>query len=99
MTVRVDPEGREIAALEELAGSLAGKHVLEIGCGDGRLTWRYASSAARVLAIDPDRDLIAVAREDLPSALADRVELRATGIEELSAREASFDLAVFSWSL
>ncbi len=99
MPVRIDPEGHEIAALRALAGPLAGKRVLEIGCGDGRLTWRYAADAAGVLAIDPDRDAIAVAREDLPPSLVSRVELRATGIEELYARASSFDLAIFSWAL
>jgi len=37
MTIRVDPENNETRALFDLA-NLSGKHVLEIGCGDGRLT-------------------------------------------------------------
>ena len=32
---------------------LGGAEVLEIGCGDGRLTWRYAERAAYVTAIEP----------------------------------------------
>ncbi len=99
MSVRIDPEGREIAALQALTGPLAEKRVLEIGCGDGRLTWRYASQAASVLAIDPDRTAIAVAREDLPAALRTRVELRATGIEELYVPGRRFDVAILAWAL
>jgi len=99
MPVRMDPEERETAALAAMAPDLADRRVLEVGCGDGRLTWRYAARAGRVLAIDPDRDWIALAREDLPPALAGRVELRATGVEELDARDASFDAAIMSWSL
>jgi len=34
----------------------SGKDVLEIGCGNGRVTWCYADSVASVLAVDPLRD-------------------------------------------
>ncbi|HZY41350.1 MAG TPA: class I SAM-dependent methyltransferase, partial [Anaerolineae bacterium] len=61
--VRCDPEDTETAALLDFA-DFTGKRVLEIGCGDGRLTWRYAAGAAHVTAIDPDADDIAIAIED-----------------------------------
>jgi hypothetical protein len=35
----VDPEGNETHALHALV-NLKAKHVLEIGCRDGRMTWR-----------------------------------------------------------
>ena len=98
MPVRLDPEDSETVALHDFAGSFAGRRVLEVGCGDGRLTWRYADQAARVVAIDPDADDIAVAREDLPPRLRDRVEFHAAGIEAFDARE-PFDIAILSWSL
>jgi ubiquinone/menaquinone biosynthesis C-methylase UbiE len=47
----IDPEA-EMAALRELGG-LEGARVLEVGCGDGRLTFRYTPAARSVLAIDP----------------------------------------------
>jgi tRNA G46 methylase TrmB len=37
MTVRVDPENNETRALLDLV-NFTNKRVLEIGCGDGRLT-------------------------------------------------------------
>jgi cyclopropane fatty-acyl-phospholipid synthase-like methyltransferase len=46
MTVRTDPEGNETDTLFDLV-DLGGAHVLEIGAGDGRLTWRYAHRASR----------------------------------------------------
>ena len=45
MTISLDLEENEIKSLVEFAGKLAGKRVFEIGCGDGRLTWRYASQS------------------------------------------------------
>jgi 16S rRNA A1518/A1519 N6-dimethyltransferase RsmA/KsgA/DIM1 with predicted DNA glycosylase/AP lyase activity len=48
-----DPEGFERRVIHRLI-RFAGRHVLEIGSGDGRLTWRYTDRAASVLELDPD---------------------------------------------
>jgi ubiquinone/menaquinone biosynthesis C-methylase UbiE len=98
MAWRVDPEGAETAALAQL-GPLDGLRVLELGCGDGRLTFRYAGAAVSVLAVDPDPDPIAQARAALPAGLAERVSFAVAGAAEVDAPRASFDLALFSWSL
>jgi tRNA G46 methylase TrmB len=45
VTIHVDPEGNETAELFDLV-DVEGREVLEIGSGDGRLTWRYADRAA-----------------------------------------------------
>ena len=42
MSVLLDPEETETRVLHELI-DFTGKDVLEIGCGDGRMTWRFAS--------------------------------------------------------
>jgi len=101
MDVRLDPEENEIHALRTLAGPLTGKRVLEIGCGDGRLTWRYASEAAAVVGLDPDADKLQHAREDCPASLRERVELHDLGLEEFAAgfHTDRFDLAILAWSL
>jgi ubiquinone/menaquinone biosynthesis C-methylase UbiE len=93
-----DPEGAEERALAEL-GDFAGKRVLEIGCGDGRLTWLYASETAEVLGIDPDEESIRVARATLPDQLKDRVEFRVAEAESLDVPRPRFDIAFLSWSL
>ena len=51
MTDVVDPERNESRAIHELV-DFRNNHVLEIGCGDGRLMWRYANLAATVVGID-----------------------------------------------
>jgi ubiquinone/menaquinone biosynthesis C-methylase UbiE len=98
MSVRIDPEGAETQALSRLV-AMDGLRVLELGCGDGRLTFRYANAAASVLAVDPDERLISTARSSLPAPLADRVSFAAMGAAEVDLPPASFDLALFSWSL
>ena len=94
----IDREEVELAVLRELV-DFRGKRVLELGAGDGRLTFGYARQAASVLAVDPDEEAIAAAREALPRRLARKVELRVAGAEELDDLPAAFDLAFFSWSL
>jgi 2-polyprenyl-3-methyl-5-hydroxy-6-metoxy-1,4-benzoquinol methylase len=100
MTVRVDPEGNETAALFDLV-DVEGREVLEIGCGDGRLTWRYADRAAHVTAIEPFEGSIARARERLARTPNDRIEFRHVSFEDFaSGTDAdSFDVTLLSWSL
>jgi ubiquinone/menaquinone biosynthesis C-methylase UbiE len=95
---RIDPEGAELEVLNRLA-PVEGLRVLELGCGDGRLTFRYAEAAQQVLAVDPDAGKIAAARAALPAALADRVSFAQAGAAEVDAPRRSFDLALFAWSL
>ncbi len=98
MPVFADPEDTEINALHDYADFI-GKRVLEIGCGDGRLTWRYAERAASVVAIDPKAEDIEIALEDCPADLRHKIEFRAARLEELDIPEEKFDLALLSWSL
>ncbi len=50
MRVTIDPEGHEIDTIHELV-DFSGQNVLEVGCGDGRMTWRYAERTASVLSV------------------------------------------------
>lgn len=98
MAWRIDPEGVETRALARLA-PVDGLRVLELGCGDGRLTFRYAEAAASVLAVDPDAERIDAARTALPQNLASGVTFAVAGAAEVDAPRRSFELALFSWSL
>ena len=93
-----DPWGAEARALAAL-GDFDGKRVLEIGCGDGRLTWLYAGQAAQVLGVDTEEESIREARRALPSQLKDRVEFRVADVQALDVPRRRFDIAFLSWSL
>jgi ubiquinone/menaquinone biosynthesis C-methylase UbiE len=94
----LDPEGAHLAALRRL-GSFRDRQILELGCGDGRLTVPIAYEAAFVLAFDPDAEAVEQARRAIPAELATRVAYRVAGGQEIEVEPSSFDLAVFSWSL
>jgi predicted RNA methylase len=99
MTLIMDPAGAETRALNQ-AADWRGKEVLEVGCGDGRLTLRLASLGPKsILAIDPDAGLVRDAREWLPSRYRNRVRFQVGSIERLRRRAESFDIVVLSWSL
>jgi len=98
VTPVLDPEGAHLAALRRL-GDFSGRRVLELGCGDGRLTLGIAPDAASVLAFDPDREAVQRARQFLPAELAGRVAYRVASGREIELEPLSFDLVVFSWSL
>jgi 2-polyprenyl-3-methyl-5-hydroxy-6-metoxy-1,4-benzoquinol methylase len=100
VAIRSDPDNNEIRALFGMA-DFTGIHVLEIGCGDGRLTWRYADVVAHVTAIDPFEEGIKRAKENLPDTLRDRVEIHHIGFEDFASasESAGFDMVILSWAL
>jgi predicted RNA methylase len=110
MPILLDPEEHEIRAMLDFAGDLSRMLVLEIGCGDGRLSWRYAHLAAHVVAIDPDVHKIARARATLHEGrehanLRGQIAFHATSLEAFAqpppnqTRPTGFDLALLAWSL
>ena len=98
MAVSRDPEQTETRVLHDLV-DFAGKDVLEIGCGDGRFTWRIADRARSVLALDPDAAAIATARADQPARLRDRVRFAVADITTAAVPPSTFDVVALSWSL
>ncbi len=86
----------EVDTVRDLV-DVAGKRVLEMGCGDGRFTLLYARDAGYVLGVDPAREEIREARRSRPGELAKRVQFRVA--KTISPPRRRFDVALFSWSL
>lgn len=98
MTLQTDPERNESKYLDQYA-DFSNKRVLEVGCGEGRLTWKYAESARQVVGIDLDRDALRVATLDRPSDLEQNVLFTCAASEYMPFSKETFDIAVLAWSL
>lgn len=99
MTAQKDPERSEIRFLNQFADFDASQRVLEIGCGDGRLTWRYARGVNRVVGLELERDDLRIATIDRPSDLVEKVLFVNADSIHLPFAKETFDLAILSWSL
>lgn len=77
--------GIERPAFLELVGDVAGRHVLDLGCGSGRYTEELLRRGARVVGLDQSPDNIELARRRVPEAsfrvhdLADPLDWLASG--------------------
>lgn len=98
MTLVRDPEGYEIRHLHELT-NLARARVLELGCGDGRLTWRYAPVTRHVVALDTDPAPLALAIANCPDSLRSTVTFIQSSAQTLPFPAGSFDTAILAWAL
>lgn len=98
MTFQKDPEKSESKFLRKLV-DFSGRHVLEIGCGEGRLTWNYADAARQVVGIDSDLDALRVAHYDMPSDLRKTTAFACASALNLPFPHETFDIALLSWSL
>jgi ubiquinone/menaquinone biosynthesis C-methylase UbiE len=107
--VQKDPEGFERKILHKYA-EFTNKRVLELGCGEGRLTWKYAAASNLTVGFDPDHDALRIAQSDmlthLPEAGRDASQSRGTHVHfaQASAKnipfaKETFDIAILAWSL
>lgn len=98
MSLQRDADHNEIKFLHKFV-DLKDKRVLEIGCGEGRLTWQYANETRFTQGLDLDRDALRVARVDRPSELEDVIHLACADSIHLPFAKEKFDIAILAWSL
>jgi SAM-dependent methyltransferase len=89
-----DPENIESNFIRKLLNPSAGK-VLEVGCGDGRLTGELAKISDSVLGLDPDQTSVDKARH----LLGNGVKLVLGSGENIPLSDNRVDTVVFSLSL
>ncbi len=98
MSLQKDPEGNEKKYLHKFA-DFKNKRVLEIGCGEGRMTWKYASASNLTIGLDPDRDALRVARADSHADLRGQVHFANASARNIPFTKETFDIAILAWSL
>jgi 2-polyprenyl-3-methyl-5-hydroxy-6-metoxy-1,4-benzoquinol methylase len=99
MALRIDPAKVEIRMLKQ-AVDWEDKHVLEVGCGEGRLTQRILGlGVRRVMAIDTNAERISKAKQNLPAPLKRMVTFRALQAEDIKYPSSTYDIVLFSWVL
>jgi 2-polyprenyl-6-hydroxyphenyl methylase/3-demethylubiquinone-9 3-methyltransferase len=78
--------------LRELGVDVAGKTVVDIGCGGGLFAEELARSGARVIGVDPSTSSLATARSHAV-AVGLSIDYRAGAGEKLPLEDASVDIA------
>ena len=101
LVVRRDPQlGRKLFQRLGLDGELAGKRVLDCGCGPGTMAVSLALNGATVTAIDVSPASVALAlRRAAVNCVEDRVQARVMNLERLELPDEQFDLVVGSMIL
>jgi ubiquinone/menaquinone biosynthesis C-methylase UbiE len=98
MWQRTEPKGIELQTIYKYV-DFKDKNILEVGCGNGRLTYQFADIAKKIVAIDPNEEKINQAKKDLSEALSAKLEFHIKSAENLSFINDTFDIAIFSYSL
>ena len=88
--------GAEIAAIGKQT-NLAGKNILELGCGNGRLCYQLAPLAKRVTGVDPDGRLVQFAADYAARNSIDNLTFIEMGAETLAFDDQCFDLVIMPW--
>ncbi len=91
----LDPDNKYIQAINSHV-PLAGTTILEIGCGDGRITRELSRYAARVVATDLNEKVLEQARNKIS---ATNVEFLFTPGGFADLPEQAFDLVIYTLSL
>ena len=95
---RVDPEGAELGAMRRFV-SPGWNRLLDVGCGEGRLTTRLASLGKEAFGLDPVAADVERGWRAIPPDLRQHITLAVGTGEHLPFPDRTFDVVFFSWSL
>ena len=98
MATELDPTGIELRNIQRAADLGAGR-VLEIGAGDGRLTFRYAAAAQWAVGIDPKAAEVKAAATARRAKLLTNVEFVCASATALPFPAQAFQTVLFASSL
>ncbi|MEK6752320.1 MAG: class I SAM-dependent methyltransferase [Chloroflexota bacterium] len=94
-----DPEGFEQKTLHKFV-DFKDKRVLEVGCGEGRLTFKYAAASSLTVGFDPDHSALRVARADAQDkSCGTHVHFAGASASHIPFSKETFDIAILAWSL
>ena len=98
MGSELDPAEAELAAILN-AANFHDARVLEIGSGDGRLTFRYAEHSKCVFGIDPKLSETVKAVRNCPTGVRKRVRFLCASATALPFPEGAFGLTLLASAL
>ena len=98
MATEIDPGGAMPRAILE-AADLRGARVLEVGAGDGRLTFQYAAKASSVVGIDTKEPEIRAASRSVCSEHRGNVRFLCASATALPFSAEQFGIVLLASSL
>ena len=98
MSTELDPAGVELRTIHEIA-DLRNVRVLEVGAGDGRLTFRYAMETKSVVGIDTKELDIQSAARSCRAELHAKVHFVCASATALPFPAQRFDVVLLASSL
>ena len=72
-------------AVRDMLGPLEGSRILDVGCGDGRISLQYLSASNSITLLDVSPRMLEVAASRVPPELVARTERVNAGLEDYAA--------------
>jgi predicted TPR repeat methyltransferase len=80
--------------VRQLVGDAHGLRILDLGCGDGRISRQFVDECAHLTWVDASAGMLAVARSQLSSHQLDQVDLVEEDVVAFRPRNTRFDLVL-----
>lgn len=98
LTSSVHAQGADLQELAQIAASLPGARVLDLGCGGGHASFAVAPVVEKVIAYDLSEEMLAVVATAAAERGLDNLAVRQGSADRLDFPDASFDLVCTRFS-